>query len=70
MFQMRSKQADEITIIPRIILPKLEKYIQKLRELDNLGRSLMVAVSPSSATRKKVPGSLEPEVRTSCCRRT
>jgi hypothetical protein len=62
---MRSKQADKI---PRIILMKLEKYIQKLRELDDLGRSLMGAASPSSATRKKVPGS--PEVSTSCCRRT
>jgi hypothetical protein len=67
MFQMRSKQADKI---PRIILMKLEKYIQKLRELDDLGRFLMGAARPSSAIRKKVPGSPEPEVRTSCCRRT
>jgi hypothetical protein len=49
---------------------KLDKYIQKLRELDDLGRSLMGSASPSSAIRKKVPGSPEPEVSTSCCRRT
>jgi hypothetical protein len=70
MFQMCSKQADKMPIVPRIILIKLEKYIQKFRELDDLGRFLMVAARPSSATRKKVPGSPEPEVSTSCCRRT